>query len=110
MKFFRILKNQFKDTPPSAYLWNGFLFVALIIIALIDIRLVGNIIAVMSMFSIAFFLEEAESDKFIHLWLLLTPTFWFFVILISAGVGLYHLYEATIGKINRKLNKKISEQ
>jgi len=110
MKILESFRNGFKVIPPIAFLWNGILFIALAASAFINTEITFTAYAIMSMFAIPFMFEVLENKKFVHLWMLITLTFWIVFISVSLTVLFFLIGETAFSKFNKKFNKKFSKQ
>jgi hypothetical protein len=102
------IQEGWRKTPNSVKFWNGLVLLGLIITGIIDLDLLLIVLAVMSIFTLALFIDGMSDDgKRLdkHIWMWFTPLVWMLV----CGGGLVYLgiklYETTIMKFNNWLDK-----
>jgi hypothetical protein len=102
------IKKNWKERPNSVKFWNGLVLVGLIITGVSDLEILSAVLVIMSIFSLAFFLDAmGQSDDYLdnHIWLYFTPSAWCLLIIGLILIGSYEFYKGTIVKFNDWLNK-----
>ena len=96
--------------PNSVKFWNGLVLVGLIITGALSLDILSVVLAIMSIAALAVFLDAMGSgnDDYLdnHLWVYFTPLCWGLLIVGLIFIGCYKLYERTIVKFNKWLNKE----
>jgi hypothetical protein len=103
------MKNKIK---PSVIVWNSLVALTVGIIAIINLKAAGFLVALLSFISIFVFLELLDiynNKPFTHYWVVLTPTFW----LLAVIGGIIYLgnfiKENIIDVISDKIDNKFSK-
>jgi hypothetical protein len=103
------IKENWRKTPNSVRFWNGLILLGLVITGIISLDLLSFVLVVMSIFTLALFINELGNDgKSLdkHIWMWFTPLVW---VLVCCGGLVYlgiKLYESTISKFNDWLDKE----
>jgi hypothetical protein len=107
------IKENWRKTPNSVKFWNGLVLLGLIISGIISLELLSFILAVMSIFTLALFIDGMSDDgKHLdkHIWMWFTPLVW---VLVCAGGLVFlgiKLYESTISEFNNWLDNELDKK
>jgi len=106
------LKVEFKricGLPNSVKFWNGLVLVGLIITGVLNLEILSVVLAIISIAALAMFIDGMSSgtDEYLdnHLWIYFAPLSWGLLIVGLIVIGCYKLYERTIVRFNKWLNK-----
>lgn len=105
----KLPSRPFKDIKNSVLFWNTVGYITFIVILITNVEIAEGISGILSLLLVCQAFDspdlfEREPNK--HFWAPMAFAFWVVILLFLIGVVIYYLYDWTIGKFNRWLDKE----